>query len=106
MQYSKKDIDKARYIALPVSMASGDHQDILTILEKFAQNDLDVLVLNFEKTKFIDSAGLGMLLIAKQFTEDNNKKLILQKVGSSVAKIFDTMNFDKLFTIEYIVYDK
>jgi anti-anti-sigma factor len=58
------------------------------------------MVIDLQGVDFIDSAGLGMLLIARTEAAGSNRKLILRRPVGQVKRMFEISQFDTLFTIE------
>lgn len=100
MQYTKKDTEDSREITLPEKILHNNRQDFIELIQKFIETKLNVLILNFENTKMIDSAGLGFLLIALKETGNQKRKLILKNSNLQVQKSFSTMNFNKIFEVQ------
>lgn len=99
MYYTKKDSDKTREIFFPERLTSENRYDFIIMLENFRDSEMESLILNLENTKFIDSAGLGFMLIALQEVNDNKKNLLLKNLKDEVKKSFDMINFTGLFDI-------
>jgi anti-anti-sigma factor len=49
---------------------------------------------------FVDSAGLGMLLLAHDAAAEGRKSLVIKNVGGQVKKMFALAHFQKLFALE------
>lgn len=59
-----------------------------------------LLVINFENTKFIDSAGLGTLVsILKLASQQSNVKLALIALSPQINQIFELTKLYRLFEI-------
>ncbi len=56
--------------------------------------------MDFTNIEFIDSAGLGMLLLAKDAVEQRQVRLVLRGANGQVAKMFSISEFDKIFSLE------
>ena len=54
---------------------------------------------DLSQTESMDSAALGMLLMLKEFAENNRGTVTLHRPPPDIIKIFEVANFDKLFTI-------
>jgi len=67
-----------------------------TLLEDPAILSLEV---NMSDVEYLDSSALGMLLMLRERTISENKKLSLSSPNPTVEKILDIANFHKLFTI-------
>lgn len=78
-----------------VSSPSAD-RDIKELLE---QGVMD-LELNMEKTGYISSAGLRVLLTAKKRLDSKKGKLVLTHVCSQIREIFDVTGFSGFLTVE------
>ena len=63
--------------------------------------DKEIITLDIVLTDVdhMDSSALGMLLLLHDRAKAVGKTVILSKPNSTVAKIFDIANFEKLFTI-------
>jgi anti-anti-sigma factor len=77
----------------------SDHTAFREVLEKIADKDVLRVTFHMEKMDFIDSTGLGMLLLALDATEDNHKPLIISGAVGQVKKMFELAKFNTLFTM-------
>ena len=59
------------------------------------------VVLDLSELQFIDSAGLGMLLILQEEAESLNKKLIVRGAGGDVKRSIELARLSEIITIEY-----
>ncbi|MDR3449167.1 MAG: STAS domain-containing protein [Alphaproteobacteria bacterium] len=76
-----------------------DHLGFRDVIDKMNAGDIQQVVLNVEKMDFIDSAGLGMLLLALDAAEKNHKKLVIGGATGQVKKMFDLARFENMFTL-------
>ncbi len=51
------------------------------------------------KTQYMDSSALGMLLQLKEHTENNNSKMSIKNTNNNIMQIMQIAHFDKIFTI-------
>ncbi|HEY4644295.1 MAG TPA: STAS domain-containing protein [Bacteroidota bacterium] len=58
------------------------------------------VTLDLSKLQYISSAGLGVLLAAKQRLSDNDADLKLTGLQPQVRHVFDVVGFDKIFNLE------
>lgn len=49
---------------------------------------------------YIDTSGIGMLLMLRDNAKDAGKTVSLANVGGSVRQILDIVNFDRLFSMD------
>jgi anti-anti-sigma factor len=57
------------------------------------------LVIDFQKVKYISSAGFRSLLVIGKSIEVAQRKLVLCGMGSEVMRVFEIARFDDLFVI-------
>jgi anti-anti-sigma factor len=57
------------------------------------------LVIDFQKVKYISSAGFRSLLIIGKSIESSQRKLILCGMGPEVQRVFEIAMFNELFVI-------
>ena len=57
------------------------------------------LVIDFQKIKYISSAGFRSLLIIGKTIEDTQRKLVLCGMESEVQRVFDIANLEELFVV-------
>ena len=58
------------------------------------------VVIDLSRTSQIDSAGLGMLLLARQGALDRQRKLVLRGAHGQVQRMLAVSKFETLFSIE------
>lgn len=58
------------------------------------------VIINLQGAADIDSAGLGMLLMAREEAEQGGRSLVLRKPSTEVDAIFRYACFDEKFSIE------
>ncbi|MCK5424154.1 MAG: STAS domain-containing protein [Emcibacter sp.] len=56
-------------------------------------------IFNLSEVEFIDSAGLGMLLLARDETLKTSSNLILKAPKGQVLRMFNVARFDQMFNI-------
>ena len=52
------------------------------------------------QVNFVDSAALGMLLLARDEAEKYRKQLVLRGAAGQVKKMFDMARFNMLFSLD------
>ena len=67
--------------------------------EAYEGTEAKILVLDMNKTQFIDSSALGMLLQLKEHSEKNNKKISIRNASKNVLQIMKIAHFDKIFKV-------
>jgi anti-anti-sigma factor len=67
--------------------------------DAYEQSNASAMVLDMNKTLFMDSSALGMLLQLKEHSEKNNKKIKIRNASKNVLQIMEIAHFDKLFKV-------
>lgn len=76
------------------------HKEYKDFLDELLKNQVGRFIFDLQGVEFIDSAGLGMLLIAKQKAQGQNATVILRKPPENVKRMLQVAKFDKIFEIE------
>lgn len=98
MEY--KFIDDGSTVVLSGTLTFTDHPVFRVMANQLFGSKLSGLVVNLKNLEFIDSAGLGMLLIARDEALKGNRQLVLKSAGGQVKRMFDISKFDTLFKVE------
>ena len=77
----------------------ADHMEFRTILEKIRDAGVRQIVLNVSQLEFVDSAALGMFLLARDEAEKQVKSLVIAGANGQVKKMFDVAKFNTLFSM-------
>jgi anti-anti-sigma factor len=78
----------------------GDHSSFRKLIEEVRGHGSSTLVLDISGVDFIDSAGLGMLLLARDEGEKSNTNVILRGAQGQVKRMLEVARFDTLFQLE------
>lgn len=93
------DDDKAR-IKIIGRLTFKFHREYRDFLDELLKNKVSTYEFDLSGVEFIDSAGLGMLLIAKQKAQISGASVVLKRPPENVRRMLDIAKFDKIFTIE------
>ena len=77
-----------------------DHDSLPDIVELLNGERTRRFVLDMDGLTFIDSAGIGMLLILQDEAEQRNIKLVLRKLQGDVPRSIDLARIGEVVTIE------
>jgi anti-anti-sigma factor len=77
----------------------NDHHEFREILQDMGSGEVRQIILHMSKVEFVDSAALGMLLLAADEAEKHQKHLMISGATGQVKKMFDMARFHKLFTM-------
>ena len=76
-----------------------DNPSFRGIMDELAKSEIRQVTLDFAGVDFIDSAGLGMLLLLRDLCQERQIQATLENPQGQVEKIFLISKFDQLFTI-------
>jgi anti-anti-sigma factor len=100
MSALKRSNDGVTEIILEGRIVHPHNEDMIALTESFLRSKDHTLVVNFKSVNFIDSAELGTLLLMRMRITECNKTLILAQPSDFVLKLFNSYQFEKVFTIE------
>lgn len=86
-------------IALTGKFTYSDGQKFRNALDEIGP-ETQSLELDFANVEFIDSAGLGMLLVLRDMCHNKNISVTLRSVHGQVEKVFAISKFDQLFNLQ------
>lgn len=76
------------------------HRDFRRIsAELIDMPSVSSIILDFGGLSYLDSAALGMLLMARERADNKGKRLSLSNCRGSVAQVLEIANFHKLFEV-------
>ena len=89
----------------PVYRFSGrwtfkDHGQVAAISDDIKGTRVGTCVFDLSDVDFIDSAGLGMLLMAQQTAQKGETGIVLRGMSAQVRSIMKLAKFERVFTIE------
>lgn len=87
-------------VALIGELTFNDHSVFRDMLKRLMQTQDQKIVFDLSRLNFVDSAGLGMLLIAREEVEKAKRNLLLAHPQHQVERMFVVTKFEKLFSIE------
>jgi anti-anti-sigma factor len=77
-----------------------DHVAFLDVMNRLLGTQNEPIVIDLSNLEFIDSAGLGMLLIARDEAGKASRHLTLRSPQGQVKRMFAVTKFETLFAIE------
>ncbi|HWJ20126.1 MAG TPA: STAS domain-containing protein [Geobacterales bacterium] len=81
-------------------LTSSDLSNFRELLSAIKQSTCKVIVLDLSNLDWIDSAGLGMLILAKELAEKEELELVLRSPRGHVKSLLELGRFEKIFSIE------
>lgn len=77
----------------------SDHQTFRAIIEAIKAGEAPNFTIDLSSLEFVDSAALGMFLVAREEAKKKNINLTLAGPTGHVQKMFTLSNFSSLFNI-------
>lgn len=99
MQYDQTLIPEQRTIRLRGTFTFTDHTTFRSVIEDIGRGQESLVVFDCAALEYIDSAGLGMLLLAKSRAEQRRASVTLANPQGQVAKVFSLSRFDSVFAV-------
>lgn len=99
MEYLHKEDENNIEIKLKGNFTFADNKSFLAIIENTISKKYKTLIFDLAEVDFVDSAALGVLLLARDKCTHRGINLILQNPQGQVKQMFKISMFDALFTI-------
>lgn len=80
-------------------MNFADHKTFRSMLQEVTTSGASTCVLDISELSAIDSAGLGMFIIAIEAAKTNGWSLLLKGANGQVKQLLQLAKFDKLLTM-------
>jgi HptB-dependent secretion and biofilm anti anti-sigma factor len=92
--------DNAALVRISGEFTFTDHQAFKSLMGRMFEGKASTVVIDLSKLEFIDSAGLGMLLLARDEAKKADRELVLRGPSGQVKRMFGVTKFDTLFAVE------
>lgn len=99
MEYTVKKVGEEIHVDLAGRLTFSDYGLFKELTELFIEHNAKSCLLDLSNLEFIDSAGLGMLLIARDKIRMKNGDIALKGAHGQVKKMLDLGHFDSLFKV-------
>lgn len=100
LNYKTKLSDNITTVEMTGRFTFGDHSSFRKLIEEVRDHDSTTMVLDIAGVEFIDSAGLGMLLLARDEGEKSSTTVVLRGAQGQVKRMLEVARFDTLFKLE------
>lgn len=97
MNFKKNMKDKNCELSLSGKFTFADHQNFRNIVNLIGSGTVSSIVFDLANLEFVDSAALGMFLVAREEGKKHSVDIILQNPVGHVQKMFEISNFRNLF---------
>ena len=100
MDYGIEDKEQETLVRLRGRLTFNDHAKLRALIREMLQNKAKRQVLDLSALEFVDSAGIGMLLIAREEMANVDKQLVLRSAAGQVKRVLTVAQLNKIVTIE------
>ncbi len=90
---------EVQVIKLSGTINSATSQDLRRRLMELVERGAKIVLVDFQDVTFMDSSGLGALVLAFKTLRAANSKLVLCSINEQVRILFELTSMDKVFEI-------
>lgn len=84
-------------IECPDRVDSNVANDLRTIMKESTERDKFLIVVDMDKTEFMDSSGLGALVSRIAVTRSNSGDIRIACIKEPIVNLFELTHLDKIF---------
>jgi len=99
MQYSITPGSTTLVVKISGTFRFDDHDGFKGVIKAIDAHEGNQVEISLAGTSAIDSAGVGMLLLAHERTKKQNKHLFVTGAGGTVAKVLELTRMSSLIDI-------
>ncbi|MBF0093214.1 MAG: STAS domain-containing protein [Alphaproteobacteria bacterium] len=100
MNHEIRTVGDEKEVLLSGRLTFADHVGFRSLIALLDEPGLRRLVFDLNGVEFVDSAALGMLLLARDSAAGRGVRVVLRGARDQVKRIMEVAQFDTLFTIE------
>lgn len=100
MDYGIDNQEHNALIRLRGRLTFNDHAKLRALIQEMLHHKANRQVVDLSNLEFIDSAGIGMLLIAREELANMDKQFILRGAQGQVKRVLSVAQLAKIITIE------
>ncbi len=100
MDYRIEQDDIEARIYLSGRLTFNDHGKVRTMIQEMVQSRANRQILVINGLEFVDSSGLGMILVAREEVTQRDKKLSLRGAQGQVKRVLTVAQLGKVIDIE------
>lgn len=100
MDYGIEDKEQETVVRLRGRLTFNDHAKLRALIREMLQTRAKRQVLDLSALEFVDSAGIGMLLIAREEMSNVDKLLVLRAAAGQVKRVLTVAQLNKIVAIE------
>ncbi len=92
-------IEEVKVIKLSGNLNSTTSQEFRQNITKIIEVGVKIVLLDFQDVTFMDSSGLGALVLAFKTLRAADIQLVICSINEQVRILFELTNMDKIFEI-------
>lgn len=100
MKYKQSIEDGVATVKISESLTFSCHQDFRDMLASLADKKISKCIFDISELTAIDSAGLGMFLIAKDAAAENDFCMVIKGPQGQVGSVMKLAKFEDIFEIQ------
>ncbi len=100
MDYAIEAKDHESIVRLRGRLTFNDHAKLRTLITEMQGSKGKRQILDLGNLEFVDSAGIGMLLIAHEEMGNADKQLVLRGAAGQVKRVLSVAQLGKIVTVE------
>ena len=100
MDYRIEQDDIEARVYLSGRLTFNDHGKVRTMIQEMVQSRATRQILVISGLEFVDSSGLGMILVAREEVTQLDKKLALRGAQGQVKRVLTVAQLGKVIDIE------
>lgn len=101
MQYEITRDEDTVVVALRHHLAFADRRQFIDLIPQLADGTAPRIIVDLKDLRFLDSAGLGMLLALREAAEKRGAAVILRDPAGGVRALLKLSNFEAVLPIEH-----
>ena len=101
MEYSIDHHGTSLIVTLRGEFLAKHHSSFRKLLDTLMNTEFSQCIFDIQHIRFIDSGGLGMLLLAQDVLQTKNRQLVIRSPKNDVKKALLLANFEQILTIEF-----
>lgn len=100
MDYAIEVKDQEAVVRLRGRLTFNDHAKLRALIQEMLQNKAKRQTLDLATLEFVDSAGIGMLLIAREEMANVDKQFVIRGAQGQVKRVLAVAQLGKIIKIE------
>ncbi len=98
-QLSVRDQNSARLIEVSGELDLASAPDLETELNRLGDSDVELVILDLRKLRFIDSTGISLLAKAHRAAEDAGRRFAVVKGPRQVQRLLELAGLEQRLTL-------